>query len=760
MHPSNDLDNDNYDNDDLISLQLNSKAINLYFSQLIKYSKHVRDLYLTSDFIDHFSKEMHQFQDQLHLSPDSIVYFFHLLEQNNNVKENANLTYIQCIDLLKISKCLEVRKLTNQINEYIKNRSVDVDFVIQMIQYENKTQNENLNEIEISNDIENLLTNKINECLSNEKFSELPISKIYRIVEQSYSKNGIKSDKLIDFIKKSISQFCVLFRFVDVEQLSEDRLIDLCELYSTSNENTVKYFSYMKCNLNVISKMIGQKKNLQQRLDQSENLKRNKVKELEDQISQLKNQLKTSDIEKKQINHQFQEQQNKMNELSAQINQFQKQLEISEQSNKQLEKEKSEINKQLEISEKEKKLIQKQLDEILKIDGNIYASVKRELLINAQIKLSMKGRSLDSSKSKYIISTSDMKELGSEAYEKGEPMTSLEMNTIDFLCKSGTYYVRCLVFDNEGRSAEIVSNPVTTNSANTSFRFDGKPTSFSLLKGRYKLEVWGAKGGDSTGKRCNSSPVLGGLGGYSSGILSLDENETVYVFIGGSGMTSNSTDGSTTSGGFPDGGDTKTGHISGHTTVPGTGGGSTSIRIGGCTDFSRVIVAGGGGGASGDSDCYNHGGFGGGLKGGNSYENSIMRDKGCGTQSGSSKLTGNKYNGDPGSFGHGASGKYKSGCNSGGGGGGGWYGGGSGGHGNVTNCASGGGGSGWTFTESSFNTWQSGDPSNASKFLLNSSYYLTDALSVPGNENFPRPDGNGNEQGHSGNGYAKITPQY
>lgn len=40
--------------------------------------------------------------------------------------------------------------------------------------------------------------------------------------------------------------------------------------------------------------------------------------------------------------------------------------------------------------------------------------------------------------------------------------------------------------------------------------------------------------------------VKGGLGGYSRGILSLKENETVYVYVGGEGSPSNLYEGSYT----------------------------------------------------------------------------------------------------------------------------------------------------------------------------------------------------------------------
>lgn len=104
---------------------------------------------------------------------------------------------MQCVDPLKISKYLEVRKLYDQINEYIKKHNVNVDFVIQIIQ--NDIQKEN-SEINISQEIENLLSSKLNECLINEKFSELPISIIYRVIKQNSMKTNISND-LFNFIK-------------------------------------------------------------------------------------------------------------------------------------------------------------------------------------------------------------------------------------------------------------------------------------------------------------------------------------------------------------------------------------------------------------------------------------------------------------------------------------------------------------------------------------------------------------------------------
>ena len=109
-----------------------------------------------------------------------------------------------------------------------------------------------------------------------------------------------------------------------------------------------------------------------------------------------------------------------------------------------------------------------------------------------------------------------------------------------------------------------------------------------------------------SGSRQNSSePAKGGLGGYSTGLLSLTKANKLFIYVGGEGKSAKSEDGCITNGGFPDGGGTKTGLKENYTSAPGTGGGSTSIRISSDSLYSRIIVTGGGGGGSGDSYAFN-----------------------------------------------------------------------------------------------------------------------------------------------------------
>lgn len=137
------------------------------------------------------------------------------------------------------------------------------------------------------------------------------------------------------------------------------------------------------------------------------------------------------------------------------------------------------------------------------------------------------------------------------------------------------------------------------------FNYTGAVQSIELPAGRYKLECWGAQGGDTS-----SYSGEGSYGGYSEGVLALTETTTLYIFVGGRG-------GSSGNGGW-NGGGSSTGYSSYSSgdesgeSWPACGGGATDISTvtssmaysNGRTNRSaasllaRCIVAGGGAGAS------------------------------------------------------------------------------------------------------------------------------------------------------------------
>ena len=285
---------------------------------------------------------------------------------------------------------------------------------------------------------------------------------------------------------------------------------------------------------------------------------------------------------------------------------------------------------------------------------------------------------------------------------------------------NGTYYVH--VKDAAGKTSSKSFSMACAASITTNFAYTGAVQNYTTVcRGTHTLTVWGAQGGNT-----------GGKGGYSTGVVNLNENMKLYIYVGGQGSTGSS-------GGFNGGGTTGT-------TSGGSGGGASDIRIGTDSLYARVIVAGGGGGKG--QDYCAAGGVGGGTTGGGS-----ANQDNCGTQAGGGTQTaggakGNysgTYGANTGAFGKG--GNASDGNFDGGGGGGGWYGGGAGASAGWSN--GGGGGSGYVYTSSTASSYPSG-------CLLNNSYYLTNASTTAGSSSFLGPSSS-SETGHSGNGYARIV---
>lgn len=143
------------------------------------------------------------------------------------------------------------------------------------------------------------------------------------------------------------------------------------------------------------------------------------------------------------------------------------------------------------------------------------------------------------------------------------------------------------------------------------FAYTGTVREVTLSAGTYKIQCWGAQGGsnaiDST---YGITAQAGGKGGYSEGILTLDEVTTLYVFVGGQGSSSGN--GGWNGGGGSRGSSDYTGTDYYLKSTYACGGGATDIALTTSTMsyssyrtnrssaslLSRSIVAGGGSGGA------------------------------------------------------------------------------------------------------------------------------------------------------------------
>ena len=286
-----------------------------------------------------------------------------------------------------------------------------------------------------------------------------------------------------------------------------------------------------------------------------------------------------------------------------------------------------------------------------------------------------------------------------------------------------------------GKTSEVEKMNCNNFKLNGEFAYKGSEEVFTVaLSGTYKIEVWGAQGGNAF------SDYKGGYGGYSVGYIDLKKDDKLYINVGGQGESDCVS--SNCNGGYNGGGNgiaytgDQNNHVSG-------GGGATSIAFSSgllstlSSQTDKILIVGGAGGGAyyhinGASYSANGGNAGGYVgvsqcNGNTSYTCAGSGNQSSGGSAGSS--------GAAGSFGKGGSSTtYSSG------GGAGFYGGGSAHHIGT------GGGSGYIGNPSLF---------NRKMYCYNcapSIAYSTETESVTCAEETPTE-----KCAKKGNGYAKIT---
>ena len=289
----------------------------------------------------------------------------------------------------------------------------------------------------------------------------------------------------------------------------------------------------------------------------------------------------------------------------------------------------------------------------------------------------------------------------------------------------------------------VVGKPINYT-GDTVFNFDytgGEQTFTAPVSGTYKLETWGAQGGEST---------YGGYGGFSIGNTNLSQSSILYINVGGQG--SKTSPETTSGGGYNGGGDGTRTTLTATASVRYGGGGAThiSLKSGLLSTLEiykndiLIVSGGGGGGKDNESELARYGGNAGGYIGNSSVNdnsNPQVASGGGGTQTegGSAGLSNTYGNATAGSFGQGGSGSSHAS-----GGGSGYYGGGGGAR-NLVDGA-GGGGSGYIV-----------NPLLTNKIMYcynceESNEESTKTISTTCNEEQPT-----NYCAKKGNGYARIT---
>ena len=343
------------------------------------------------------------------------------------------------------------------------------------------------------------------------------------------------------------------------------------------------------------------------------------------------------------------------------------------------------------------------LDYKIESDNLENTSITLEASESKEIEITIK--SLNTIDSKYQLYTNNVENVDIRYTDEEDPgVGTIDSNgtkTVKVVLENNSDTDKTITFGVQGgfedktltlednRLAVVLGDELCVSGTTYNFDYTGNIQEFTpKCSGAYKLETWGAQGGNT------NNNGIGGYGGYGVGVTDLQKNTPIYITVGGQGKKAEA-QAKVYYGGYNGGGPAQ--YLSGADcgNYVGSGGGATHIAkvTGTLLNLESnvndiLIVSGGGGGAN----YTNTGGHGGGFKG-----NDGIGDSGYAT-GGTQTAGGIDRNGWNAMFGGGSGANYAVGsiedgtffCGSGGGGG--YYG---GGRGFFNASTSSGGGSGY-----------------------------------------------------------------
>ncbi len=218
--------------------------------------------------------------------------------------------------------------------------------------------------------------------------------------------------------------------------------------------------------------------------------------------------------------------------------------------------------------------------------------------VKIKIKIDDKDKSrIDFNKCKYTYTNSN-KPIGNNI-EKYKNNITKTLTESEETAPSGDLYLHVLITNKNGDPTEYISQNSLTNEKDISFDYTGKEEKISLLPGKYRLEVWGAQGGNAYSYNRDTC-YLGGYGGYSDGTIELSEPKDFYINVGQQGSTTEGGYSTSTmaynGGGIARGSDGEADIAESY----GAGGGATDISLVSgllkqLTDLNNILIVAGAG---------------------------------------------------------------------------------------------------------------------------------------------------------------------
>lgn len=142
---------------------------------------------------------------------------------------------------------------------------------------------------------------------------------------------------------------------------------------------------------------------------------------------------------------------------------------------------------------------------------------------------------IDFDNCKYIF-TQSSDEIGTDiaSYARGTKITNATTQIEQAIGPAENWYLHVLATDKAGNKVEAVSENGVEIESTAEFPYTGSEQTANLLAGKYKLECWGASGGNSI-SYTGTTNAIGGYGGYSVGVINFSKIEKLYIYTGQTG---------------------------------------------------------------------------------------------------------------------------------------------------------------------------------------------------------------------------------
>ena len=217
--------------EDLIKIPLrNEESIQVNFSNCVKLSKYIRDKYTYPDALKLIQQDIKKIKQKFHIADESIKLFFQLIQE-----EKVNITTEHYKAFYTLSEYFCISKLMDELDNISREELFNnLDFTIQiLIDYKSI---KNSIETKLTNKVEKFISERINDCIKNSKFKELPIQTINKVLDQS--KDIVDQNLLVDFILESAECRSNLLKYLDIHKMSNKKVGELIKFIEKQDENS------------------------------------------------------------------------------------------------------------------------------------------------------------------------------------------------------------------------------------------------------------------------------------------------------------------------------------------------------------------------------------------------------------------------------------------------------------------------------------------------------------------------------------------